>query len=221
MIPKSWTPNIHKCNVNSLPTGTLDISIAQRYDLQLRQPATIVHDYCDASNAMELSEYKEAAISYIAGFVAKMAKKRICCPECVSTLSVSSNTAQMSFVTWKNNGGLTIPSPSLLKVCKETEKCLMRMLKTTSGHLPHCSGLLGAISTSVLAAFVGSNIFESLTEHMFDSTATNNHVSSLIKYCAECYIHIRMYHLGKIQTEKIQGKKVRKQFSKLILFNNQ
>ena len=64
-----------QCNVNSLPTGTLDISIARRYDLQLRQPATIDHDYCDVSNAIELSEYKEAAISYIAGFVAKMAKK--------------------------------------------------------------------------------------------------------------------------------------------------
>ena len=113
--------------------------------------------------------------------------------------------------------------PFLLKVCKETEKCLMTMLKTTSGHLPQCSGLLGAISTSLLAAFVESNIFESLTEHMYNCTATNNHVSSLIKCCGECYIHIRtcMYRLGKIQTEKIQGKKVRKQFSKLILFNNQ
>jgi hypothetical protein len=48
------------------------VAIARRYDLEMRQPAADDHDYCDVSNAMELSEYKEAAISYIAGYEKKI-----------------------------------------------------------------------------------------------------------------------------------------------------
>ena len=127
----------------------------------------------------------------------------------------------MSFVVWKNNGGLTIPSSSLLKICHETEKCLIRMLNTTSGKLPQCSGIVNAIATAVLSTCIGSDIFETLDEHMYDCTATNNHIASLVKCCSQCYSKIRMHHLAKVHTAKLQGKKVRKQLSKLILFSHQ
>ena len=208
-----------QCNIESIPTGISDIAIARRYDLELREPVSNDHDYCDISNAVDITEFKEAAISYMAGFTAKAVKKKIGCPECVAALTQSEK--EMSFVSWKSNGGLTIPSTSVLKVCRETEKCVARMLKASSGNLPHCSGLLTAISTAVLAACVGSSIFDSLGEHMFDSTATNNHISSLIKCCSQCYAHIRLNHLAKRKTETLAGKKVRKQLSKLILFNHQ
>ena len=55
---------------------------------------------------------------------------------------------------------------------------------------------------------------------MFDSTATNNHISSLIKCCSQCYAHIRLNHLAKRKTETLAGKKVRKQLSKLIQYVN-
>ena len=58
-----------QCDINSVPTGISDVAIARRFDLELRQPEATDHDYCDVSNAMELSEYKEAAISYITGYV--------------------------------------------------------------------------------------------------------------------------------------------------------
>ena len=67
--------------INSVHTGISDVAIARRYDLEMRQPAADDHDYCDVSNAMELSEYKEAAISYIAGYVVKMVEKKIHCPQ--------------------------------------------------------------------------------------------------------------------------------------------
>ena len=210
-----------QCPINSCQTGTSDISIARRYDLNLRQPAAIDHDYCDVSNAIKLSEYKEEAISYIAGFVAKMVKKQIVCPTCTGALTVPKEGAKMSFVVWKNNGGLTIPSSSLLKICHETEKCLIRMLNTTSGKLPQCSGIVNAIATAVLSTCIGSDIFETLDEHMYDCTATNNHIASLVKCCSQCYSKIRMHHLAKVHTAKLQGKKVRKQLSKLILFSHQ
>ncbi len=82
------------------------IAIARRYDLELRQPAATDHDYCDVSNAMELSEYKEAAISYIAGYVVRMVEKKIHCMQCITALTTTKESIPDLFVTWKTNGGL-------------------------------------------------------------------------------------------------------------------
>ena len=125
------------------------------------------------------------------------------------------------FVTWKSSGGLVIPSKSVIEICTETEKCIMRMLNMTGGKLPNCKNLLGTISTAVLATCVGSSVFKALDNHMFDTTATNNHIAALIKCCAQSYTHIRLKHHTKRQTDIITRKKVRKQLTKLILFNHQ
>ena len=115
--------------INSVPTGISNVAIARRYDLEMSQPAADDHDYCDVSNAMELSEYKEAAISYIAGYVVKMVEKKIHCPQCLAALTTSKESIPDLFVTWKTNGGLKLPSLDLIKICEETEKCVMRYAK--------------------------------------------------------------------------------------------
>ena len=61
--------------INSQTTRISEVAIAKRYDLELREPDSFDHDYCDVPNAIELSEYKEAAISYIAGMWLKWLKK--------------------------------------------------------------------------------------------------------------------------------------------------
>ncbi|XP_028403928.1 uncharacterized protein LOC114526515 [Dendronephthya gigantea] len=76
-----------QCEIEETPTGISDVAIARRYDLELREPAAVDHDYCDVSNAIELSEYKEAAISYIAGYVSKMVTKKIHCTQCTTVLT--------------------------------------------------------------------------------------------------------------------------------------
>jgi hypothetical protein len=144
--------------INSIPTGISDVAIARRYDLELRQPAADDHDYCDVSNAMELSEYKEAAISYIAGYVVKMVEKKIHCPQCLAVLTTSKESIPDLFVTWKTNGGLKLPSHGLIKICEETEKCVMRMLNVNGGGLPHGAVLSSAIATTVLSVCVGRGL---------------------------------------------------------------
>ena len=178
------------------------MAIARRYDLGLRQPAATDHDYCDFSNAIELSEYKEAAISYIAGYVVRMVEKKIHCPQCIAALT----TSKESVPALKSNGGLKLQSDGLLKVCKETEKCVMRMLNVNGGGLPHSAGLSNAIANTVLQVCVESGVFSMLDQHMFDLTAVNNHIFNLLKSCAESYV-------------KSVG--IKKQFSKLVLFNHQ
>ena len=117
-----------QCEINSLPTGISNVALARRYDLALREPVASDHDYCDVSNVIELSDFKEAVISYIAGYVIKMVEKKIHCMQCIAALTTTKEAIPDLFVTWKTNGGLKLPSPGLLKVCKETEKCVIRIL---------------------------------------------------------------------------------------------
>ena len=151
------------------------MALARRYDLALREPVASDHDYCDVSNVIELSDFKEAVISYIAGYVIKMVEKKIHCMQCIAALTTTKEAIPDLFVTWKTNGGLKLPSPGLLKVCKETEKCVIRMLNANEGGLPRSAGLLSAIATMVLPVCVESGVFSTLDQHMFDSTAMNNH----------------------------------------------
>ncbi|KAK3872733.1 hypothetical protein Pcinc_022203 [Petrolisthes cinctipes] len=51
---------------------TEDIMVARQYDLIHRSPAQKDHDYADCPNFSNLSNYKEAAVGYIAGYVVKM-----------------------------------------------------------------------------------------------------------------------------------------------------
>ena len=184
----------------------------RRYDFEPREvPQASDHDYCDISNIVMVTEYKEAVISYIAGFIAKKAVNKIACSSCVDALTTSNLTA---FVTWKSNGGLTIPSQSLICVCTETEKCIMRMINATGGRLPVCSNLHGAIAAAVLAQCIDANVFKSSESHMYETMATNYHIARIIKTCAQIYTNIRMKHQGKRFTDNITGEKVRKQLRK-------
>lgn len=209
-------------------TRHTDIDNVRRYGFETQEQIPTETDYMEVPDVLveSLSEYKEAAISYIAGYVVRMVTKRIVCPVCTDALfetekDVLTGSAQMSLVHFKNRGGLVLPSPSVLCVCYETEKCVQRMLKESGGSLPKGDGLVGAITMSVLDHCSRKQAFHSLESHMYDSTPTTNHLLSLIKCCAECFIKIRMHHLGKMYSEQISGAKIRKQFSKLILFKHQ
>ena len=210
-----------QCEIDSQPTGISDVAIARRYDLELREPVATDHDYCDVSNAIVLSEYKEAAISYIAGYVVRMVEKKIHCMECKTALTTTKESLPDLFVTWKTNGGLKLPSLGLIKICEETEKCIVRMLNVNGGGLPHSAGLSSAIAKTVLQVCVESGVFSSLDQHMFDSTAVDNHIFTLIKCCCQSYVTIRMHHLSRMRNARMHDKVVRKEFSKLVLFKHQ
>jgi hypothetical protein len=68
---------------------------------------------------------------------------------------------------------------------------------------------------------VESRVFSSLDQHMFDTTAVNNHIFTLIKSCSQSYVKICMHHLSKLRNAEMHKKLIRKQFSKLVLFNHQ
>ena len=117
--------------------------------------------------------------------------------------------------------GLVFASPSVVFVCNQTEKCLQGILKTTGNKPPQADRLVQSITMSVMQSCSGKQLFSCLDAHMFDTTPTTNHTLSLIKCCIECFLKIRLHHIGKQYTEQITGDKIRKQFSKLVLFKHQ
>lgn len=138
-----------------------------------------------------------------------------------SAVSHNVQSSGLSLVHFKNRGGLIIPSTCVVSICIETEKCVQRELKINAKALPKWNTLVGTIVKNILIFATHKNLFPTLYSHMFDSTPTTNHIFNLTRCCAESYLKIRMHHSGKLYTEKITGQKVRKQFSKLILFKHQ
>ena len=86
----------NSCEIKGKTVTLTNAALIRKYDLQERTPVQSEHDYCDLPNVTSISEYKEAAISYIAGFVAKTLQKKHHCPKCCSVLgSQDKNVATM------------------------------------------------------------------------------------------------------------------------------
>ena len=128
----------NSCNDNSI--NLTNAALIRKYDLQENKPMLSEHDYADAPNITKMSEYKDAAISYISGYVARMAEKQLICMHCCQALGSKFHAATSKFLAFKHRGGLFKPTQSVIKVCEETEKCVIRMLASAGGNLSQCTG---------------------------------------------------------------------------------
>ena len=153
-----------------------------------------------------LSEYKEAAIAYITGFIVKKMKQRITCMPCSEALTSEDSVHQ--FVTLKDRGGLQKPSPSITEVCQATERCFLWLLKSNEGKTPRGKGTTASIVTQVLSDCSEKNLFPQLHSHMFDMCVEANHVHVLVKMASAWYCKIRLNHIARRETEKIKEGKV-------------
>ncbi|ROI81140.1 DNA transposase THAP9 [Anabarilius grahami] len=164
-----------------------------------------------------LSEYKEAAISYITGFVVKKMKEKITCLPCSQELTTDG--AAHDFIHLKDRGGLQKPSPGMLSVCLTTEKYIQRRITTSGGQLPCGRGITLATSSEVMADCAEIDLFPELHSHMFATCVEMNHIHLLVKMASLWYCKVRFNHFARRQTEMAkQGKMVRRQLTKLIHF---
>ena len=156
---KLLNANTDSIVMNNLQTDTLDVSLACRYDFELRTPVQSDHDYSDVPNFGSLSNYKMSVVTYMAGYVVKMVRLKIHCPECLTALTndIPSDTLGSRFVNLKNRG-LVQASISVVLVCETTEKCFNRIEASTKGRLPRASKLVQEIALVVLAE-VGKKCF--------------------------------------------------------------
>ena len=197
------------------------MALCRKYNILEEKPEPVEDDLEQIPDLNPLSEFKESAIAYIAGYVVRMVEKRTRhCKRCVDALT-DQKGQNHPFVLFKDRGGLQKASESVVRVCLETEKCIENMLRTTQGQLPRSEKLPTVLSTAVLNNLSHLDLFSDIADHMFDTTIDDNHLHTLIQLVAKCYSKIKLHHLGKRLTDTATGPKVRKQLSKLILFKHQ
>lgn len=182
------------------PADTLHIKDAERLNIIDNSPSHHDHDYVDVPNISHLSEYKEAAIGYIAGYVVKMARKKTHCASCQEALTENDemHIDRSSFFAKKNRGGLIHASESVVKICCETEKCFQQLQKTNNlfhKHQPMPHVISTAVIHNISRSLAANKIFSSLETHMFETDVEDNHVYRLVKLIAQCYYAIRMHHI--------------------------
>ena len=86
---------------------------------------------------------------------------------------------------------------SIIRLCRETEKRIQRMLTTNKGKLPQRKGIVEAMKSSILLSINMRIIFRDLHTHMFDRAINENHIIMLTKEIVRCYCKIRFNHWAK------------------------
>ena len=188
------------------------------YDIGEISPMKSDHDYADVPNVMFISDYQEEVISYIAGYVVRAIGKKITCQRCLAALSGDNNSR---LVARMDRGGLIYASADVIVVCRCVELCVQRLMKTLNGNLPPAAGITSAINTEVLSASLQKEVFNNLNEHMFDTSVVDNHLFILIKLITTNYINVLMHHLAKQHNDNLTGERIRKNYTKIILFKHQ
>ncbi|KAJ8334003.1 hypothetical protein SKAU_G00413220 [Synaphobranchus kaupii] len=204
-------------NTDILDSTPAAVNIARRLDVELVEMLLPGDDTIpDLPDVDHLSEYKDAAINYIAGFVVKKLREKVTCMPCSQALTSMEGTH--SFLALKDRGGLQKPSKGMVAVCQATERCFQRLLRRNGGKPPQGSGVTLAVVIQVLADCAEKNLFPGLHNHMFDTCVEANHVHILVKMASSWFCKVRLNHLARRATEKFKCKMVRRRLTKLIHF---
>jgi hypothetical protein len=96
-----------------------------------------------------------AVVAYIAGFVVKIVKRKICCPTCVASLICSRQEAErepaFALLNRKRWGNLVDASTDVISICLETENFFSFLVKDKSFF---CQNLIEAkIANAILQHF--------------------------------------------------------------------
>ena len=160
-----------------------------------------------------LSNIASHVVVYIAGFVAFSLNKKLSCFKCKSCLFGQKSDFKNTLIDYKTRGGLSYPSEDLVKVCKICEAIFRQHTNYNK------KNIILILCNIVLKKIPIGNIFVNLNEHMWDTSALNNHFILLIKAIAEQYFTLRLKH--SIKGLNDQNEYVRNSLNKLIHFKVQ
>ena len=91
--------NTYYTNGNDMAMSSIsEASLIRKYDLSEMSHTADNHDEMACPSIVHLSEFKEAAISYIAGFVAQMATKQLICAACCIALGSRKGYTSSNFI---------------------------------------------------------------------------------------------------------------------------
>lgn len=163
---------------------------------------------------VELSQFSENVIEYIAGYVSSALIKRIKCTTCIEAL-VCLTENKKSLIFYRDKGGLIYPSVNVHKICRRAEKYI-KMFFIQSINKRCTSDFL---VSKILSSFVGEKLFPEYEYHQYYAEETN-HIIDLAQSVIKKYVDTRLVFLNK--RKQNNGKQyVRRIYTKLIHFKNQ
>jgi DNA transposase THAP9 len=176
-------------------------------------------DDLDVPDPARLSSFVDDVVGYIAGYVCFKLRKTVKCMECQLALTYDCEGAESYLLQRKSRGGLSRAPADVIYLCKRSESCI-RASQIHQGIMKR-TGVLQQLTSSVLAAVVGANIFQCLQQHSFEQCPEDNHVVMLTKAVVSQYLNIRLHHIATLHNETHAQRRVRHKLTKLILFNHE
>lgn len=153
-------------------------------------------------------------IVHIAGYVCSKLCQSLKCAMCISFLFPSSeeqHDEEYLLLDSKNNGGLFVPSRSVINVCKEAEKVIRSHQK--------CVEKISSndIVIRVVSGVLGKGIVKE--NFHFNELESSEHLKHVVGEIVKCFTKVRLHHIAKQTTLGIVPTSNRSQCTKLPHFN--
>ena len=169
-----------------------------------------------------LAPLVENAVAYITGWVVRKIVKTLDCEQCREMLVASAPPeryrSSCHLLKLKQTGGLIMPSSGCINIVMHAERHIRRL--SALDEVTRGMSLL-RVQSLVLAEIGSENVFDA-GEHASDTqVGIDNHYMSLIRSVVRVYFNLRQHHIVKLHNLKMNGKNVRHNLTKTILFKGQ
>ena len=180
------------------------------------ESALFDHTYSNIKDG--LSTFVEGILEYIAGWVVRSVTKNVSCQQCSLALVRPAQQSTSALLTLKNNGGLVVPSASVVRIVKQCE-IVLRSSINVKRVLP---GQWEKMLVSSMLTGMPSDLFPELVEHSIEtSKCIETHHYMLMKLICQQFIKLRRHHSVKLTNLCLAGNKIRHHLNKTILFQHQ
>ena len=195
---------------------------------------------CLNLESYNLSEYQDAILGYISGYLVRKLTDRITCSYCAEALiqekisrddhnySIKKSLPYLALIQVKDRGGLITPSAGVVTVVRQAEKLFRAAVCGFNSLNPKISikdHLSQNLCESIYEKVISYDLFPSLRNHDddFEIGYEDLHSVQLIKKIIKEFFTIRFLTYGQHYTKTvIQKHKIgyRQQSNKLVLFSN-
>lgn len=198
---------IARINLTTTPRSTKEAIYDNDHETQ--------EEFDIGMESVELSQFSENVVEYIAGYVSSSLIKRIKCCTCIEAL-VSLSENKRSLIFYRDKGGLIYPSASVQKICRRSEQFIKKYFIESENKRTCTSDFL---VHKALSSFIEEQLFPEYQHHQYYADETN-HIIDLTKSVSKKYIDTRLAFLSKRKTYN-EKQAVRRIYTKLIHFKNQ
>ncbi|XP_030834547.1 uncharacterized protein LOC115921324 [Strongylocentrotus purpuratus] len=168
----------------------------------------------------ELSMFQQNVTAYIAGYTIRSIQGKChSCDKCKEALVDRTDEVPevyLQLIRLKDNGGLIIPSKSVLNIAMASERILREQgTKPTIGQ-----HIRDQLCVKIIHSLNHGSLFPNLHEQ-YDCDFRRNHVLQLIKDFVNHYLVTRLHFVAFTYNRDIRGQSIRNHMSRMVIFQNQ